>query len=61
VFAQEPLPAVHPFWEEPRIEITPHISAVTLIDEGVEQIVAKLRAIERGETVTGVVDRLRGY
>jgi glyoxylate/hydroxypyruvate reductase A len=61
VFAQEPLPDVHPFWEEPRIEITPHISAVTLIDEGVEQIVAKLRALERGETVTGVVDRVRGY
>jgi glyoxylate/hydroxypyruvate reductase len=61
VFAQEPLPAVHPFWDEPRIEITPHISAVTLIDEGVGQIVAKMHAIERGEAVTGVVDRLRGY
>jgi len=61
VFAHEPLPAVHPFWEEPRIEITPHISAVTLIDEGVEQIAAKMRALERGEAVTGVVDRVRGY
>jgi glyoxylate/hydroxypyruvate reductase A len=61
VFAQEPLPAVHPFWQEPRIEITPHIAAVTLLDEGVEQIVAKVRALERGEPVTGIVDRTRGY
>jgi glyoxylate/hydroxypyruvate reductase A len=61
VFAQEPLPAVHPFWQEPRIEITPHISAVTLVEEGVEQMAAKIRALERGEVVTGRVDRSRGY
>jgi glyoxylate/hydroxypyruvate reductase A len=61
VFAQEPLPAVHPFWQEPRIEITPHISAVTLVEEGVEQMAAKIRALERGEGVTGRVDRSRGY
>ncbi|CAB3799478.1 2-hydroxyacid dehydrogenase [Pararobbsia alpina] len=61
VFAHEPLPVAHPFWDEPRIEITPHISAITLIDEGVEQMAAKMRALERGETVTGVVDRRHGY
>ena len=29
VFRNEPLPAPHPFWDEPRITITPHISALT--------------------------------
>lgn len=61
VFIEEPLPANHAFWREPRITITPHISALTLLDESVEQIAGKIRAIERGEAVGGVVDRERGY
>jgi glyoxylate/hydroxypyruvate reductase len=61
VFAQEPLPADHPFWQEPKITITPHISAMTLRTEAVAQIVGKIRALERGEKVSGVVDRIRGY
>ncbi len=61
VFRTEPLPAEHPFWGHPRIRITPHVSAVTLIDETAEQIAGKIRRMQRGETVTGVVDRTRGY
>lgn len=61
VFAQEPLPDGHPFWREPRITITPHSSALTLRDESVAQIAQKMRALERGEPVGGVVDRERGY
>ncbi|OXH83215.1 glyoxylate/hydroxypyruvate reductase A, partial [Burkholderia multivorans] len=33
VFQHEPLPADHPFWQTPRITITPHSSAETLRDE----------------------------
>lgn len=61
VFGEEPLPANHVFWKEPRINITPHISALTLLDESVEQIAVKMRALERGEAVGGIVDRDRGY
>lgn len=61
VFAQEPLSADHPFWQEPRITITPHISAITLIDQSVQQIAANMRALERGDSVTGLVDLQRGY
>jgi glyoxylate/hydroxypyruvate reductase len=61
VFEDEPIPPTHPIWRHPRIRITPHISAATLRLEAIEQIVAKLRRIERGEAVTGVVGRERGY
>jgi glyoxylate/hydroxypyruvate reductase A len=61
VFSTEPLPPGHPFWHHPRIALTPHVSAVTSIDESVAQIAAKIRQLERGEPVTGVVDRARGY
>ena len=61
VFDQEPLPADHPYWSDPRITITPHIAALTLRGDSVRQIAAKLKQIERGLPVAGVVDRLKGY
>lgn len=61
VFRTEPLPAQHPFWQHPRIRVTPHSSARTLRDESVAQIAAKIRALQRGEPVSGTVDLQRGY
>jgi len=61
VFAEEPLPSGHPFWHHPRIVITPHVSAATLIDDSVAQIAARIAAHARAERVDGVVDRARGY
>ncbi len=61
VFREEPLPASHPFWQTPRISVTPHIAAVTLNDEGVRQVAGKLRALQAGSPVSGIVDLDRGY
>jgi len=61
VFRTEPLPADHPFWSHPKVTVTPHMSARTLREESVAQIVHKIRALERGEPIAGVVDRQRGY
>jgi glyoxylate/hydroxypyruvate reductase len=61
VFRDEPLPASHAFWHHPKITLTPHVSAATLIDESVEQIAAKIRRMEAGLPVAGVVGRERGY
>ena len=61
VFREEPLPPAHPFWHHSGITITPHVSAVTLVAESAAQVAAKLRALERGMPVTGVVDRSKGY
>lgn len=61
VFAEEPLPADHPFWTHPRVIMTPHIAADTIAEEAVGQIAANLHALASGGAVTGLVDRLRGY
>ncbi|MDY7573223.1 glyoxylate/hydroxypyruvate reductase A [Actimicrobium sp. CCI2.3] len=61
VFREEPLPSDHPFWNQPRITITPHISALTLRGDSVRQIAAKIKQMERGQPVAGLVDRTKGY
>lgn len=61
VFREEPLPPDHVFWREPRITITPHMSALTLREESVAQVARKIAALVRGEPVSGVVDIERGY
>ena len=61
VFSEEPLPPAHPFWQEPRITITPHAAAVTLRGDSVRQIAGKIAQLERGEPIAGVVDPLKGY
>jgi glyoxylate/hydroxypyruvate reductase A len=61
VFSREPLPPGHPFWSHPRIQVTPHVAGVSLMALTVRQIVGKVRAVARGEPITGVVDRTRQY
>lgn len=61
VFRNEPLPGPHPFWDEPRITITPHISALTVRNEGARQIAEKIGKMESGEAVGDIVDRIKGY
>jgi glyoxylate/hydroxypyruvate reductase A len=61
VFHTEPLPKDHPFWHAPRVTITPHVSAETLREESVEQIARKIAALERGESISGIVHMTRGY
>lgn len=61
VFDPEPPPSDHPYWSHERVALTPHVSGTTLPDEAVAQIAAKIRRLEQGLPVTGVVDRARGY
>jgi glyoxylate/hydroxypyruvate reductase A len=61
VFRVEPLPKGHPFWNHPRVTLTPHTSARTLRTESIAQIAGKIAALERGESVAGLVQPLRGY
>jgi len=61
VFRHEPLPAPHPFWNEPRIAITPHISALTMRHDAVRQIRDKIAQLESGQPVDDIVDRDLGY
>ena len=61
VFRHEPLPAPHPFWNEPRIALTPHISALTMRQDAVRQIADKIDGLARGLPVADLVDRHLGY
>lgn len=61
VFRDEPLPPAHPLWRHPRVEITPHVAALTDVDAACRQVAAKVRQLEAGEAITGVVVRDRGY
>jgi glyoxylate/hydroxypyruvate reductase A len=61
VFRNEPLPPPHPFWQEPRILITPHISALTLRLPSIEQIAGKMTAFDAGQPIADIVDRSQGY
>ncbi|AXA93344.1 glyoxylate/hydroxypyruvate reductase A [Massilia sp. YMA4] len=61
VFRNEPLPLQHPFWQEPRITITPHIAALTLRDESVRQMAQKIMQLEQGLPCADIVNRDLGY
>ena len=61
VTSKEPLPHDHPFWNNDNITITPHIGALTICRETVEQVASYIHAFERGETLTSEVNRQKGY
>ncbi|MEH3087104.1 MAG: glyoxylate/hydroxypyruvate reductase A [Xylophilus ampelinus] len=57
----EPLPAGHPFWAHPRIQLTPHIASMTQPVSAAEAVLDNLRRFEAGEPMVGLVDRGKGY
>lgn len=61
VFHEEPLPANHPFWSEPRIRVTPHISAARLRGPVAAQIAGKIADHEAGKPISGLIDLAKGY
>jgi glyoxylate/hydroxypyruvate reductase len=61
VFAEEPLPPHHPFWQEPAITIWPHVAAQTNPDTAADQVAAAIRAAAEGAPLSNLVDKGRGY
>ena len=61
VFPHEPLAPESRLWTHDKVAITPHASAQTVVDVAMVQIAGKIRALERGETVAGLIDPARGY
>ena len=60
-FTEEPLPAEHPFWRDPRIIVTPHIATRTGPTVVVTQLLANLARLDAGTPLVGAIDRQRGY
>ncbi|WP_136253478.1 NAD(P)-dependent oxidoreductase [Onishia niordana] len=61
VFRQEPLPAEHPFWQDERLRLTPHIASDSLPEVVASQVLDTARALRDGEPLALAVERSLGY
>ncbi len=61
VFAQEPLPPSSPLWRHPKVVVTPHLAAVSRVEDMAEILYQNLVRDRDGEPLMNVVDRERGY
>lgn len=61
VYRKEPLPEDHPFWEENRIQLTPHIASVTNPQAAAPQIIENFRRLKANQPLQNLVNRQRGY
>ena len=61
VFRQEPLPADHPFWQHPKITVTPHIASETKPETASQVIAANIRRFEKGKPLRYQVNFETGY
>jgi glyoxylate/hydroxypyruvate reductase len=57
----EPLPAGHPFWTHPNVQLTPHIASMTQPESAVEAVLENIRRHQEDVPMVGLVDRARGY
>jgi phosphoglycerate dehydrogenase-like enzyme len=63
VFAREPLPPDHPFWDEPGVLLTPHVAGVTprFWERETALLLENIRRYLRGEPLLHQVDKRAGY
>lgn len=61
VFRDEPLPAGHPFWRDPRIVVTPHVAAATNAPTAALAIADNLRRLGDGRPLVNRVDASERY
>jgi glyoxylate/hydroxypyruvate reductase A len=61
VFGEEPLPAGHPFWRHPRIDVTPHAASYGLPESAADAVAENLRRLDAGLPLLHVVERAQGY
>ncbi len=61
VFAEEPLPKEHPFWETPKLQMTFHTSAPSLPEDIVQLFAKNYYRYLNGEELQHQIDFARGY
>lgn len=61
VFQEEPLPASDPFWTHPKVKVTPHVSAVTTPEEGLDCFLDTMDKLINNKDITNLVDLRKGF
>lgn len=61
VYHQEPLPTNHPFWEHPKIHMTPHYASVSDTNSVIPQILENYRRLKSGKELLNLVSKIKGY
>lgn len=61
VFNEEPLPEEHPFWDHPRIHISPHIASVSDLGSVVPQLLENYTRLIHGQPLLNQVSDSKGY
>ncbi len=61
VYHQEPLSTDHPFWEHPKVHMTPHYASVSDTNSVVPQILENYRRLVSGEELLNLVSKTKGY
>lgn len=61
VFREEPLPAGSPFWDHPKVTVTPHNASITNPQSAVRHVCESIRRVRAGEPLRNVVDPDLGY
>jgi glyoxylate/hydroxypyruvate reductase A len=61
VFNQEPLPADHPYWTHPKVQVTPHIAGATNPRTASPGIIENIKRLRAGQPLIHTVDPKTGY
>ena len=61
VLRQEPLPADHPYWQHPKLRITPHVASGATPHAVAAQLVQSVQELRDGQPLSFEVDPGTGY
>lgn len=61
VFRTEPLPKSHPFWNHPKIQITPHVASLTNIENATDQIAENYQRLYNNKELLNIVSLKKAY